>query len=726
MQIKELTDSIQYLSGVGPKRAESFNRIGIKTVEDLLYYFPSKHLDRSNILSSAKVLQHLINGYDGEVTIVGKVTDVDSINYGRKQIFKVRFKDNSGTFECVWFKGIKYFKTLFKEDEYYAISAKPVLTKYGNLQFTHPDFDKFSPDESNDFLNTGKIIPFYSIPKELKSKNIGDIGLRKIIRQAVQNYSHLITETLPSKIVDKYGLLNSAEAIKNIHFPKSTEALEQAKTRYKYEELFYIEILVALRKYNFLTRTNGIQFKLHADIIKQFLDTLPFELTKDQLHVLSDIKKDMISSKPMNRLLQGDVGSGKTIVALISMLIAISNGYQAVFMAPTEILADQHFQNIKKLLQNFNFDIQLLIGGTKKSEKQKILEKIKNNKCDIIIGTHALIEENVDFLNLGLVIIDEQHRFGVAHRGKLIRKGISPDVLIMTATPIPRTLTMTVYGDLDLSLIKELPKNRMPIKTALRGESRLPEIYKFIIDKHKEGYQTFIVYPLIEESEKMDLKAAEIYYEKLKQSELRELKIGLLHGRMNWREKDETMQKFNNKEFDVLISTTVIEVGIDIPDANIIVINDAERFGLSQLHQLRGRVGRGKTQAYCILITKDELAKKTRNFNFNFEYLSRAQIEYHKSKIRLNALVKYSSGFDLSEVDLKLRGPGDIFGKMQSGFPNLKFADLTTDQELLIKAKEDAFNIVEHDKNLNNPNNKAIKRKLKNFYSENLVYATVG
>ena len=726
MNQNNITDSIQFLHGVGPKRAQSFASVGIKRIEDLLYFFPSKYLDRTKILTAVKVTQLVVNGYDGEVTIVGEVIDKEVIQYRKRQIFKVRFKDSSGFFECVWFSGIKYFKTLFNENEHYAISAKPVLTKYGHLQFTHPDFDKFTEDESSEFVNTGKIIPFYTIPKELRSKNIGDIGLRRIIKDAVEKYAHMVPETLPEEIVHKHKLLNSIKAIKNIHFPESTEVLEQAKKRYKYEELFYIEVLVALRKHNFMKRTNGIKFEIHSDIIKRFLDSLPFELTKDQLKVLSEIKKDMTSTKPMNRLLQGDVGSGKTIVALISMLIAISNGYQTVFMAPTEILADQHYQTIKKLLKNFDFDIQLLIGGTKKSDKKNILNKIQENKTDIIIGTHALIEENVDFFNLGLVIIDEQHRFGVAHRGKLIRKGISPDVLIMTATPIPRTLTMTVYGDLDLSLIKELPKNRIPIKTALRGENKLPEIYKFIIDKHKEGYQTFIVYPLVEESDKMDLKAAEIYYEKLKQSELRELKIGLLHGRMNWKEKDETMQRFNKKEFDVLISTTVIEVGIDIPDANIIVINDAERFGLSQLHQLRGRVGRSKTQAYCILVTKDELARKTKIFNFNFDYLSRSQIEFHKSKIRLNAMVKYSSGFDLAEVDLKLRGPGDIFGKMQSGFPNLKFADLTNDQEILIKAKEDAFNIIEHDINLAKPTNKVIKRKLKNFYSDNLVYATVG
>lgn len=726
MHTKQISDSIQFLSGVGPKRTESFNQLGIKTIENILFYFPTKYLDRSKIFSAIKVSQLVINGFDGEVTIVGKVIDTELINYGKKQIFKVIFKDNSGLFEGVWFKGIKYFKTYFKVDEYYAVSSKPILTKYGNLQFTHPDFDKFSIDETNDFINTGKIIPYYSIPKELKNKNIGDIGLRKIIKHALDEYREMISETLPAELISKNNLLSLKESVQNIHFPDNMEMLEQAKSRFKYEELFYIESLVALKKYKFVNNFKGIQFSLHSDIIKNFLSSLPFELTKDQLKVLSEIKSDMTSSKPMNRLLQGDVGSGKTIVAVIAMLIAVSNNYQAIIMAPTEILAQQHFINISELLRNLNVDVELLIGSTKKNERQNILESIKNGKCKIIIGTHALIEENVEFKNVGLIIIDEQHRFGVAHRGKLISKGISPDVLIMTATPIPRTLTMTLYGDLDLSIISEMPKNRIPIKTVLRGEESLPDIYKFIIDKNKEGYQSFIVFPLVEESEKIDLKAAEVYYEKLKSTYLQNLKLGLMHGRMNWKEKDETMQRFKNKDFDVLISTTVIEVGIDIPNANIIIINDAERFGLSQLHQLRGRVGRSNIQAYCILVTKNELSAKTRNFTFNFEYLSKAQIEFHKSKIRLNAMVKYSSGFELSEVDLKLRGPGDIFGKMQSGFPNLVFADLTTDQEILINAKNDAFNIIEKDTNLNNAHNYMIKKKLKDYYSENLRYAAIG
>ena len=724
MHSKSLSDPIQYLSGVGPKRAESFNQIGIKTIENLLFYFPSKYLDRSRIIKIDKLVEYVINGYEDEVTVVVQVERTDLIRYRNKQIFKVRFFDEKGFVECVWFKGIKYFKSRFSEGDYYAISGKPALTKYGNLQFTHPDFDKFTENESSDFVSTGMIIPFYRVPKELKSNNVGDIGLRKIIKNAVDNYTDLLEETLPQKIITENRLPEIISSIKNIHFPKNYDALEKAKDRFKYEELFYIETLVALRKYNFLTRVKGIQFNIDNKILKSFLERLPFELTSDQLKVMGDLKNDMINDKPMNRLLQGDVGSGKTIVSLMGILIALSNGYQTVIMAPTEILADQHFRTVTEHLKNYNYQIEILIGGTKNKELLK--SKIKSGEINLIIGTHALIEEDVEFNKLGFVVIDEQHRFGVAHRGKIIRKGIAPDVLIMTATPIPRTLTMTLYGDLDLSLIKEMPKNRLPIRTVLRGEQSLPDIYKFIIDKHKTGYQAFIVFPLVEESEKIDLKAAEAHYEVLKKTALRNLKIGLLHGRMNWKEKDETMQKFKEKKFDVLISTTVIEVGIDIPDANIIIINDAERFGLSQLHQLRGRVGRGAKQAYCILVAKNELASKMKDFNFNFEYLSKTQIDFHRSKIRLNAMVKHNSGFDLSEVDLKLRGPGDIFGKMQSGFPQLKFADLTEDQEILIKAKEDAFNIVEKDKKLNDSENGMIKRKLNDYYRENLQFSVIG
>ncbi len=722
----ELQSSVQYIKSVGPKRAESFKEIGISSIRDLLFYFPTRYLDRRTIINSVKATKYLLDGYEGEVTILGKVVDSETIRYGKKQLFKVSMKDAAGFYECVWFQGVKFFKDKFKPGEQYAISAKPVITKYGNLQFAHPDFDKLDSEESREFLNTGKIIPFYRLPKELKAKNIGELSLRKIISYAVNQYAQFLTETLPDKIVNEQELLNITEAVKTMHSPPNHDALLLAKNRFIFEELFFIECLVALRKHSFKNNIIGIPFKVSANPIKQFLSNLPFELTRSQLKVLSEIRTDMESGKPMSRMLQGDVGSGKTVVAIIAMIIAAENGCQAALMAPTEILANQHFNNITNLLNESGLKVNLLIGGQKKSEKAKNLNEIKLKESDIIVGTHALFEDTVDFNKLGLVIIDEQHRFGVEQRFRLMKKGTSPDVLVMTATPIPRTLSMTVYGDLDLSIIDEMPKNRLPINTTLRSEGNLPDIYQFIKDKIKDGYQSFVVYPLVEESAKLELKAAEEYFEKLKNTFFSDINVGLIHGRMKWKEKEEVMLKFAAKEFDVLISTTVIEVGIDIPDANIIVINDAFRFGLSQLHQLRGRVGRSDKQAYCILISNKPVKKQKGLFENNFEYMSKAQIEKYKSQIRMQAMAEYSSGFDLAEIDLKLRGPGDIFGTKQSGMPELKYADLARDSEILIEAKKCAFGIIEKDVKLNSSANQLIKEQLKKYYTEQLKYSFIG
>lgn len=721
-----LSDSVQYLKSIGPRRAESFAKIGINSILDLLYYFPTRYLDRSTILSSVKVLQHLVNGFEGEVTIVGRVSEKEVIRYYKKQILKVRMKDQSGFFECVWFQGIKYFKDTFNEGDHFAISGKPVLTKYGHLQFAHPDFDRLAEAESKDFLNTGKIIPFYRVPKELRAANLGDFSLRRIIHQAVENYADEVRETLPDYVIQENKLLNLHSAVKNLHFPETQEALNNALHRFRFEELFYFECLVALKKSLLQHTAKGYSFKLKSEPLKKFLASLPFELTASQLKVLHEIRQDLESSKPMNRLLQGDVGSGKTIVALISMLITAFDGYQSVLMAPTEILADQHYKKIKEMVEDFGVGVSILIGGQKKSERNQNYADIKSGKSKIIIGTHALIEDNVEFDRLGLVVIDEQHRFGVLQRSELIKKGWSPDVLIMTATPIPRTLSMTLYGDLDVSVIDEMPKNRKPIKTYLRGESKLNEIYDFIISKCREGNQAFLVYPLVEESEKLELKAAESYFETLRNGALKDLRVCLIHGRMNWRDKESIMLEFSRKEYDVLVSTTVIEVGIDIPDANIIVINDAFRFGLSQLHQLRGRVGRGTAQAYCLLIGKDEYVGRSNNMSFDFEYLSDSEIERHKTIIRLNAMVKLSSGFELSEIDFKLRGPGNIFGTKQSGLPDLKYSDITRDAEILSAAKEAAFGIISADFKLSLPKNEVIRKTLLEKYSENIKLSLIA
>ena len=730
---KILEASVQYVKSVGPKRAESFNKIGIYTIRDLLFYFPSRHLDRTTVLTAAKAYGYIKNGFDGEVTIIAKVIDKEKRRIGKKEILKVQFSDATGFFACVWFQATKYFYSAFNEGDIIAISSKPEIDKYGHLQFVHPDYDRITEEESDNFLHTGKIIPFYKIPKELRKGAIGDLSLRRIINYAVDKYANSLNETLPEDIIKNYYLISVNNAVKSYHFPESKEKFEAAKHRFKFEELFYLEILVALRKYNYQTKLPGNKMSIKTNLISDFLKILPFDLTKSQLNVLSEIKSDMLSEKPMNRLLQGDVGSGKTIVSLIAALIAVDNGFQAVLMAPTEILADQHAKTVSLLMKILGEEtnkrqikISLLIGGQNKQVREKELADIEFKEADIIIGTHALLEEKVKFNNLGFVVIDEQHRFGVRQRGLIQSKGATPDVLIMSATPIPRTLSMTVYGDLDISLIDEMPKHRLPVKTFLRGESKLPDIYQFIIDKHKIGYQSFIVYPLVEVSDKLELKAATEYFKHLKDSYFRNLRVGLIHGRMKWQEKAEVMLLFHKKEIDVLISTTVIEVGIDIPAANIIIINDAHRFGLSQLHQLRGRVGRSNTQAYCILVTKDGLAAKQKIGELELNYLSASQLEKYKASIRLQTMINHTSGFKVAEVDMKLRGPGDIFGLKQSGFPDLKFVDLTKDHELIFKTKNISSEIINNDPMLKLPKNKIIKDNLLAHYSDNLIYAGIA
>jgi len=728
-----LDDSVQYLKSVGPKRAESFSKIGIRTIRDLLFYFPSRHLDRTTVLTAAKAYGYLMNGYDGELTVIGKVFEKEKKRFGKREVLKVQFRDETGFFECVWFHATKYFYSVFNEGDVFAISSKPDKSKYGALQFIHPDFDRITEEEEKSFLHTGKIIPFYRIPKELRSGNIGDLSLRRIISYAVKNYADQIEETLPEEIINENKLIGLPQAVRSYHFPESAEKLSLAQYRFKFEELFYLEILVALRKQNYQSKLSGNKMSIKPELVQSFLDTLPFDLTNSQLKVLSEIKNDLLSEKPMNRLLQGDVGSGKTIVSLIAMLIAVDNGFQAAIMAPTEILADQHAKNISSIMKRLfalyperEIKVSLLLGGQKKSERDKTLQEIEMQEADIIVGTHALLEEKVKYKNLGLVVIDEQHRFGVRQRAKLQSKGKTAEVLVMSATPIPRTISMTVYGDLDVSVIDEMPKNRKPIKTVLRGENKLPEIFKFIIDKKKNGYQTFIVYPLVEESDKLELKAAETFYSELSKTHLKNLKLGLIHGRMPWQEKEEKMLLFLKKEFDVLVSTTVIEVGIDIPDANIILINDAHRFGLSQLHQLRGRVGRSDKQAYCILVTKNEIVQYNIQHQLELDYLSSAMIEKYKSAIRLQTMVKTNNGFEIAETDLKLRGPGDIFSTKQSGFPELIFADVTSDVQLINKTKNIAFDLINKDPSLELPNNNMIRKNLIEHYSENLQYAKIA
>lgn len=709
-----LDDSIQYLKSVGPQKTKLFNSIGIKTVKDLLFYFPIKYLDRRKIVTTDKLGEYLALGFDGEVTLLGVVYSKDHFHFGKKSLLKVVLKDEKGFFDLIWFSRIELFKDKFNKGDFFAVSGKPVLTKYNHIQFVHPDFDKLDNAEAKDFLNTGRIIPVYSVPIKLRKSQIGELSIRKLIYQVVHKYSSLLEDTFTHNFLIKHHLIDLNSAMMNLHFPSNYDALRKAQHRMKFEEFFYFEILLAIRKNKIKNLLQGNSFKINVDIIKKFLSELKFELTKSQISVLSEIRKDMESSKPMNRLLQGDVGSGKTIVAIICMLIVSSNNMQSVILVPTEILARQHYKNILNYLHNFNINVFILTGGLTKKQKDLLLSKINENRNSVIVGTHALFEEDVQFDHLGLIIIDEQHKFGVLQRSKIIKKGKSPDVLIMTATPIPRTLSLTLYGDLDVSIIKEFPSNRKTIKTFLRTEKDLKKIYDFIKSRIQIHEQAFIVYPVIEENENTELKSVEKYFNELSKTVFTDYKLGLLHGRMSAEQKDKIMLDFRLKKFDILISTTVVEVGIDIPDATIILINNAERFGLAQLHQMRGRVGRSDKQSYCILVTNKPINKKI-NFDFNFEFLSSQQIQINKTSIRLSAMEKYSDGFELAEIDLKLRGPGEILGTKQSGIPQFEFADITTDSSILYEAREAAFELIETDPELKNEENQKIKFAIENL-----------
>ena len=731
---RDLNYPIQYVKGIGPKRAQALAQQGIQTVGDLLYYFPYDYLDLSKVEKIGNLRQFLNS--DRWITIIGTVRSFDLLGRPPHQRFIVILGDETGTIQLIFFQSVNYFKKAFVVGELLAVSGK--ITSFKNrLQMVHPSIDRLADSEDAEgdlqgFLHTKGIVPKYGSSEALKNVNLNVKGFRRIIKSALDEFSDFIEEILPLNIISKYKFLSEREAIRNIHFPESFSTLDKARHRLKFDELFIMQLMLALRRKQVKVEIPGIAFNVKSPLARKLVDSLPFELTNAQKKVIREIADDMKSPKPMHRLLQGDVGSGKTIVSLLAMLVAVDNGYQAAFMAPTEILAEQHYETLTYFLKDINVNVELLIGGQRAKLREQILADIRSGFANIIVGTHALIQENVKFGKLGFIVIDEQHRFGVAQRIALREKGAysfdggpQPDVLVMTATPIPRTLSLTLYGDMDVSIINELPAHRKPIKTILRLESQMPSVYQFIREQVKEGRQVYIVYPLIEESEKLDLKAATESYERLKSEVFTDLNVGLIHGRMSPDDKETIMMNFKDRKIDILVSTTVIEVGIDVPNASVMVIEHSERFGLSQLHQLRGRVGRGSEQSYCVLIAPDWIGSAMKRSNDDLQ-VDGEDIERRKAIRRIQTMLETLDGFKIAEIDLELRGPGDFFGTRQSGFPLLQIANLLTDGDILASARREAFDIVESDPHLRRPEHQSLGKHYDEKMKKALSYLHGG
>ena len=678
-----LQTPIDYLKGVGPNRADLLRKeLGIHTYQDLINLFPNRYIDRTHYY---KINQLQRNNAD--VQIIGSVVSIQEVGEGRSKRLVATFKDDTGILELVWFRGHKWIREGLKLNKPYMVFGR---TNWFNGRFNmpHPEME-FLEDHQKNLQSAMQ--PVYPSTEKLSNKGITNRVIIKIMQQLFLETKGQFMETLSEELLSKLKLLSKSEAVFNIHFPKNQELLAGAQFRLKFEELFYIQLQLIIKNLLHKWKIKGYPFTKVGNLFNSFFnDHLPFELTSAQKRVLKEIRADLGSNAQMNRLLQGDVGSGKTIVAFMSMLMALDNGFQACLMAPTEILSVQHYKGLHKLCNKLNISIKILTGSSKTSERREIHESLENGQLDILIGTHALLENKVKFKNLGLAIIDEQHRFGVAQRSKLWHKNTSPPhVLVMTATPIPRTLAMSVYGDLDISIIDELPPGRKSIKTVHRYDKNRLQVFKFIRDEIKKGRQVYIVYPLIQESEALDYKDLMDGYESIARDfPLPNYQISIVHGKMKPADKDFEMQRFIKGETQIMVATTVIEVGVNVPNASVMIIESAERFGLSQLHQLRGRVGRGAEQSYCILMTGHKLSVD--------------------SKARLETMVKTNDGFEIAEVDLKLRGPGDLMGTQQSGVLNLKIADIVKDKDILQLARYHAKEILTADPPLKQPRNKAI------------------
>ncbi len=696
MTTNHLQTPIDHLKGLWPKRAEMLKKeLGIHTFQDLLNLFPNRYLDRTQYYKISELQQT-----NAEVQIVGKITHIKTVEQKRGKRLVATFTDGTQQMELVWFRGIKWMRENIKLNKAYVIFGK---TKYFNGSFSmpHPEMELLDAHEKS---IRSAMQPVYPSTEKLANSGVTNRVLNTLMQQLFLESKNGFVETLPKPLLEQLKLVSKSEALFNVHFPKSQAHLARAQYRLKFEELFYIQLQLIRKNLLHKSKIKGYPFEKIGDNFNNFFSQhLPFELTEAQKRVIKEIRNDLGSNAQMNRLLQGDVGSGKTIVAFMSMLIALDNGFQACLMAPTEILSVQHFTGLSELSKKLNTSIELLTGSTKTSKRKEIHKKLENGELDILIGTHALLEEKVKFKNLGLAIVDEQHRFGVEQRSKLWHKNdYPPHVLVMTATPIPRTLAMSVYGDLDISVIDELPPGRKDIKTVHRYDANRLKVFHFIRDEISKGRQVYIVYPLIQESETMDYKDLMDGYESIvREFPLPKYQVSILHGQMKPADKEYEMDRFVKGETQIMVATTVIEVGVNVPNASVMIIESAERFGLSQLHQLRGRVGRGAEQSYCILMTSYKLSAD--------------------AKTRLQTMVRTSDGFEIAEVDLKLRGPGDLMGTQQSGVLNLRIADIVKDSEILKIARSYAMQILKADPNLSSEENVPVK----NTYSQLVKYRNI-
>ena len=695
-----LETEITYLPGVGPKRAKVLGEeLGVKTFADLLANFPYKYIDRSKLYSIEEV-----NTEMPFVQIRGRILSFETFDMGpRRERVVAHFTDGRNLMDLTWFNGGKYARTHYKIGTQYIVFGKPTLFN-GRINVVHPDID---PAEEMQLSGMG-MQPYYSLTEKMKKAGFTLRSMERLMRNLMDMIKDPLPETLPDEQVSRLHLASRDEALRNIHFPESAKALERARVRLKFEELFYVQLNIVRYASDNRRKYRGYVFPRIGNVFNSFYhDNLPFPLTEAQKRVIREIWNDMRSGRQMNRLLQGDVGSGKTLVALMSMLIALDNGYQACIMAPTEILAEQHLNTINDFLKGMDVRVEMLTGIVKGKRRNTILEDLAAGRVDILVGTHAVIEDTVRFTRLGMVVVDEQHRFGVAQRAKLWSKSDNPPhILVMTATPIPRTLAMTLYGDLDVSVIDELPPGRKPIQTQHVYDAQLPQLYESIRRQIRLGRQAYIVFPLIEESEHIDLKNLEDGYETLRQI-FPEFKMSKVHGKIKPKEKEEEMQRFASGETQILVATTVIEVGVNVPNASVMVILDAQRFGLSQLHQLRGRVGRGADQSYCILVTTYQLSADTRK--------------------RIDIMCETNDGFRIAEADLKLRGPGDLEGTQQSGMAfDLKIADIARDGQLVQMARDEAQAIITSDPLMQNPDNAIFVRRLYELRKTNVNWSAIS